>query len=106
MSVIIIAEAGINHNRDLDMAFKLVDAAKEAGADIVKFQAGIPEEVVTNTGIMAPYQVKNIGKTESQLEMIRKLSLDLNDFSKINQYCIEKNNPSEQNARIKQNKAE
>jgi len=91
MSVIIIAEAGVNHNRDLDMAFKLVDAAKEAGADIVKFQAGIPEEVVTNTGIMAPYQVKNIGKTESQLEMIRKLSLDLNDFSKINQYCIEKN---------------
>ena len=47
-----------------------------------QIQAGIPEEVVTSNGIMAPYQVKNIGKVESQLEMIRKLSLDLNDFSK------------------------
>ena len=84
MSVIIIAEAGINHNKDLNLAFNLVDAAKDAGADVVKFQASISSEVVTKNGIMAPYQIKNIGESESQLEMIKKLNLDLEDFEKIN----------------------
>ena len=90
MSVIIIAEAGINHNKDLNLAFKLVDAAKEAGADVVKFQAAISSEVVTKNGIMAPYQIENTGEIESQLEMIKKLNLNLEDFAKINNYCKKK----------------
>ena len=90
MGVLIIAEAGVNHNKDINLAYRLIDEAKAAGADIVKFQAAISSEVVTKDGVMAPYQIENIGQSESQLEMIKKLNLDLGDFSKLNQYCNEK----------------
>ncbi|OGN02458.1 MAG: N-acetylneuraminate synthase [Candidatus Yanofskybacteria bacterium RIFCSPHIGHO2_01_FULL_43_42] len=71
--VFVIAEAGVNHNQKLDLALKLIDAAADAGADAVKFQTAHAEQVVTATGEMAEYQKKNIGKSESQLEMVRKL---------------------------------
>ena len=73
--VFIIAEAGVNHNGRLDLALKLIDAAADAGADAVKFQTFRAEQVVTFSGKMADYQKKNIGKTESQLAMLKKLEL-------------------------------
>ncbi|MGE5111017.1 MAG: N-acetylneuraminate synthase [Acidobacteriaceae bacterium] len=71
----IIAEAGVNHNGDLGLAKRLVDAALEAGADAVKFQTFRAEEVVSVAAPKAEYQEETTGTTESQLEMVRKLEL-------------------------------
>lgn len=70
--VFIVAEAGVNHNGNFDLAIKLIDAAADAGADAVKFQTFRAEQVVTAAGKMADYQKRNIGKETSQIEMIRK----------------------------------
>ena len=83
----VIAEAGVNHNGSLDMALKLIDVAKKAGADAVKFQTFKSNKVISKMVKMADYQKKNIGKDESQLEMIKKLELDFNSFIKIKEYC-------------------
>ena len=74
--VFVIAEAGVNHNRQLDLALQLVDIAAAAGADAVKFQTFKAEEVVTDSGEMASYQKKNIGKQTSQKEMLKSLELN------------------------------
>ena len=58
----IIAEVGVNHNGKLSLAKKLIDKAKFAGVDIVKFQSFIPENVVTSNLKLAPYQKKNLTK--------------------------------------------
>lgn len=87
--VIIIAEAGVNHNGDYEMAKQLALTAKEAGADYVKFQTGIPENVISRYADMAEYQKVNIGHTESQLDMVRKIMLDRNAFAPLKQYCDE-----------------
>jgi len=71
----IIAEAGVNHNGDLGLAKKLVDAAKNSGADAIKFQTFTAEKLVTGSAPMAEYQKKNTGKTESQYKMLKKLEL-------------------------------
>jgi N,N'-diacetyllegionaminate synthase len=71
--VFVIAEAGVNHNQNLDLALRLIDVAVDAGADAIKFQTARAEQVVTAKGEMAEYQKRNIGKTESQLEMVKKL---------------------------------
>jgi len=88
--VFIIAEAGVNHNGRLDLALKLINAAKKAGADAIKFQTFKAEDVVTTQGEMTEYQKKNIGKSESQLEMIKKFELR-RGWSKIAKYCKKKN---------------
>lgn len=87
--VIIIAEAGVNHNGNLEMAKKMVLAAKEAGVDYVKFQTGIPEKVISKFAEMADYQKTNTGLKESQLDMVRKIMLPQEDFKKLKNYCDE-----------------
>src|SRR3989338_8885590 len=71
----IIAEAGVNHNGNLDLALKLIDTAVETGSDAIKFQTFRAEQVATTSGKMADYQKRNLGVEESQLEMLRKLEL-------------------------------
>ncbi|WP_338834405.1 N,N'-diacetyllegionaminic acid synthase [Moorella humiferrea] len=89
--VFIIAEAGVNHNGDLQLAKKLVDAAVEAGADAVKFQTFKAEEVVTPNAERAQYQKDNMpGKDESQLEMIKQLELSYAQFRELYAYCRQK----------------
>lgn len=87
MKTIIIAEAGVNHNGSVDNAKKLIDAAKDAGADYVKFQTWRTEKVVTRTAKRAKYQEKNIGNNESQYEMLKKLELTEEEFLELHSYC-------------------
>ena len=86
----IIAEAGVNHNGSFDMAKKLVDVAKEAGADAVKFQTFKAENLVTKHAKQADYQVENLKQATSQYDMLKKLELTFDDFTKLQQYCEEK----------------
>lgn len=85
--VIIIAEAGVNHNGDLSIAKQLIDAAKEAGADYVKFQTFKADKLVSKDAVQADYQIKNIGKEGSQYEMLKKLELKEEDFASLKQYA-------------------
>ena len=75
-SIIIIAEAGVNHNGSIELAKKLIDIAAEAGADFVKFQTFKAETLVTQTADKAEYQKEITDTDESQFEMIKKLELD------------------------------
>lgn len=86
----IIAEAGDNHNGNIDLALKLVDAAFEAKADAVKFQTFKTEEIICKTAKMAEYQKKNLGFEESQFDMVKKLELTFDEFTKIKNYCDKK----------------
>lgn len=85
--VLIIAEAGVNYNGSQELAYKMVDEAKRAGADIVKFQTGIPEKVMSRCAEKAEYQKKATGSDESQLDMVRKLMLKFEEFVPLKQYC-------------------
>lgn len=91
MRCLVIAEAGVNHNADFDIAIRLIDAAVESGADVVKFQTAIPSHVVTDKAKMAAYQIKNTGVSESQLEMTRKIHLPLEAFVDLSEYCKTQN---------------
>lgn len=86
-SVMIIAEAGVNHNGDLEMAKRLIDAAKEAGADYVKFQTARLESLVAKSAPMAEYQKLNTGKEESQKAMLKQLLLPYEAFEELAGYC-------------------
>ena len=86
---LIIAEAGVNHNGSLDIAFQLCKAAKESGADVVKFQTWKTEKIITKNVSQADYQVENTGSSESQFDMLKKLELSYEDFTKIKKYCDE-----------------
>lgn len=85
----IIAEAGVNHNGSLETAKKLALAAREAGADIVKYQTFQPEKLVTETAQKAGYQKETTGAGESQLEMLKKLALSYDEFRELKAYCEE-----------------
>lgn len=88
MAVYIIAEAGVNHNGKLDLAIQLCDAAKEAGADAIKFQTWKTEKIVTKSAALATYQHENINsKSQSQFEMLKALELSYDDFRIIQIYC-------------------
>lgn len=88
--VIIIAEAGVNHNGDINLAKKLIDIAAESGADYVKFQTFKTELIVDKNAPKAEYQKNNEQENTTQYEMIKKLELSHNDFMLLKKYCDKK----------------
>ena len=85
---LIIAEAGVNYNGDIELAKKMVDVAAEAGADIVKFQTGIPEKVISRFAQKAEYQKKNTNDSEeNQLDMAKKLMLPWEVYPEALTFC-------------------
>lgn len=91
MSVFIIAEAGVNHNGDINLAKKLIDIAVDAGVDAVKFQTWKTELLVTKEATQAQYQIENTGIKESQFDMLKRLELSYDDFRELKNYCDKKN---------------
>ena len=83
----IIAEAGVNHNGDIKLAKKLINVAKDAGADAVKFQTFKAENVVIKNAEKAEYQKETTGIRESQYDMIKKLELTEEDFRELADYA-------------------
>lgn len=86
----IIAEAGDNHNGSQELAFRLIDKAVEAGADCVKFQTFVTEEVISKRAEKAEYQKEATGNDESQYEMVKKLELSFGQFKELQKYAEEK----------------
>lgn len=87
MRVLIIAEAGVNHNGDLDLARRLIDVAAEAGADMVKFQTFVADRLVTTHAKKAEYQTRTSDAQESQHAMIRRLELTREMHEELIAYC-------------------
>ena len=83
---IIIAEIGVNHNGKISNAFKLILAAKKAGADYAKFQTFFPDEMVTKKAKKAPYQ-RLRKKNQSQKDLLKKYIFSLSDYKKIIKFC-------------------
>ena len=89
--VLIIAEAGVNHNGSIEIAKQMVDKAVDAGVDIIKFQTFKSEKLVSKAARQAEYQQRNIGKQgEGQLEMLKKLELSKQDHEELIAYCNKK----------------
>lgn len=86
---IIIAEAGVNHNGNYDLAVRMIDEAKRAGADYVKFQTAKPELVISTFAPKAEYQKETTGQAESQLEMCKAIHLPLSDYRPLKEYCCQ-----------------
>jgi N-acetylneuraminate synthase len=87
MAVKIIAEAGVNHNGDIALAYQLIDAAKKAGADAVKFQTFTATELVTKDAQQCDYQARNTQQIETQLAMLQRLELSRSAHIELQQYC-------------------
>ncbi len=87
MKTYIIAEAGVNHNGDINIAHKLIDEAKKAGADCVKFQTFKAENLVTASAPKAEYQLKVTDSDESQFDMLKSLELKYDDYVKLIEHC-------------------
>lgn len=85
--VMIIAEAGVNHNGSFVLAKEMVRKAKDAGVDYVKFQTFIPEKLVSKYADKADYQKETTGGEQSQLQMLEKLALSYDDFVELSKYC-------------------
>jgi N-acetylneuraminate synthase/N,N'-diacetyllegionaminate synthase len=89
--VLIIAEAGVNHNGDIELAKRLIDVAVDAGVDMVKFQTFKADKLVSKTAKKAEYQTKNIGDTDdSQYNMLKKLELSHENHVELIAYCKER----------------
>jgi len=90
MSVFIIAEAGVNHNGDVETAKKLIDAAVEAGADAIKFQTFKTEQLVCKSAPQAEYQMKNNaenGEVATQFSLLKKLEINRDAHRELFDYC-------------------
>lgn len=90
MSVFIIAEAGVNHNGDINLAKRLIDAAAQSGADAVKFQTFSAELSISKHTQKAAYQKMSTDENETQFEMVKKLELTYDEFRELKEYCDEK----------------
>ncbi len=88
--VIIIAEAGVNHNGDINLAKKLIDVASDANVDYVKFQTWITEDIVDKSAAKADYQKNNDGSDTTQFEMLKGLELSFKDFKELKIYSESK----------------
>ena len=88
-NVVIIAEAGVNHNGSLEAAKKLALCAKDAGVDYIKFQTFIAKELVCENAQKADYQNNNDKSSKTQLEMLEKLNLTFDEFVELRNYCKE-----------------
>ena len=91
MSVLIIAEAGVNHNGDLSLGEKLIEVAADCGADFVKFQTFTAENLVTPYTKVAEYQKNNSGKENTQLNLLKKLELSRDHHFKLKQKSVDLN---------------
>jgi len=89
-NVVIIAEAGVNHNGDINLAKRLIDLGAEAGVDYVKFQTWVTELLLDKEAPKAEYQKTNDGELTSQFEMLKQLELSYDDFIELNRYSNEK----------------
>jgi N-acetylneuraminate synthase len=87
MRTLIIAEAGVNHNGDITIAKQLIDVAVEAGADIVKFQTFKAHKLAAVSAKQAEYQTRNLGISESQVDMLKRLELKYEDHFQLVDYC-------------------
>lgn len=83
----IIAEAGVNHNGEVELAHRLIDIAHVAGADAIKFQTFNPQLLATPEAMRAAYQIENTGETGSQLAMLEKLALPLSAYPALKQHA-------------------
>ena len=83
----IIAEIGVNHNGQMDLAYQLIDVAKDAGADVAKFQTSIPNLLISKHAIKAEYQLASTDPNETQLEMCNKLAFPLENFDDLKLYA-------------------
>lgn len=88
---VIIAEAGVNHNGNMETAFRLIDTAAEAGVDYVKFQTFKAEKIASKSAEKAAYQKVNTGEADGQLAMLKKLELDKAAHLELQDYCRKKN---------------
>jgi N-acetylneuraminate synthase len=88
--IYIIAEAGVNHNGNIDLAYKLVDLAVAAEADAVKFQTFVADSLVTKSAKKADYQIESCDSEETQYSMLKRLELKQSEFLDLQKYCLEK----------------
>ena len=86
-ATLVIAEIGVNHNGDVELAKQLIDSAKAAGADVAKFQVFDAERLVTGDAPSADYQTRNTGKEQHQLQLLQDLQLSEANFHELRNYC-------------------
>jgi len=89
--ILIIAEAGVNHNGDLTLAKQLIDAASEAGADLVKFQTFSAERLAIRAAEKAEYQKQSSDNDESQYQMLKRLELSADMHQELIAHCVMRN---------------